>query len=454
MQQANPEAVIAQRAHSTSVIDRQGYWFSLGSGQLALAAVAIVQLVAVPVQVHAVGVEGFGVASLATTWLGFATIGAGWLTSGGTRRLGETSAREQWIEYASTRLAVRWGLTAYGVLLAVLFGLGGWTFSASVPVQFHARWTEVLLWLSLSAFLQYEQAGWMVVLTAATRQHVCNLASIVQNTVFLSAVWCLLVYDHGSLPEIFQSLALGLLASRLVLSVGGRSIPVNTDGGSLGAGFYGLVTRRGIGYTAYGGLTQFQNMDLLLLGWLGGAQVAGLFSLLWRIPTLIVQVFWRVPAYLEPYVIQADAAGDRERVNALYSRGIGLFYIAALAAGVVYGALGKWFLDLWLGVGQAPDTLWGYWLAGGAAFWLVAIRWPISFLHALARLRPLVIMLVAETGLRALIIIGTFHWLGYIAPLLAINLVMGGGLFWAYRAIGREQTSLIKNSSTLPVDAT
>ncbi|MFO0697633.1 MAG: hypothetical protein U0236_00255 [Nitrospira sp.] len=441
MQQANPETIIAQRAQSTSVIDRQGYWFSLGSGQLALAAVAIVQLVAVPVQVHAVGVEGFGVVSLATTWLGFAAMGAGWLTSGGTRRLGETSARGQWIEYASARLAIRWGLVVYGVMLAVIFGLGGWTVSASLPTQFQARWLETLLWLSLSAFLQYEQAGWTVILTAATRQHVCNLASIIQNGVFLAVLWWLLVYRDGSLPEIFQALAVGLMASRLVLAVGGRSIHANTERGSLGAGFYGLVTRRGMGYTAYGGLTQLQNMDVLLLGWLGGAQAAGLFSLLWRIPTLIVQVLWRVPAYLEPYIIQADAAGDRERVNVLYRQGVGLFYVAALAASIGYGALGKWFLDLWLGAGQAPDRLWEYWLAGGAAFWLVAIRWPSSFLHALARLRPLVIMLVAETGLRALLIIGTFDWLGYAAPLLAINLVIGGGLFWVYRAIGRKQTS-------------
>jgi O-antigen/teichoic acid export membrane protein len=200
------------------------------------------------------------------------------------------------------------------------------------------------------------------------------------------------------------------------------------------SGLAALSRRRSVGYTAYGVLTLVQNSDTILIGWLGGAQAAGQFNLIWRIPTLIIQVLWRIPAYLEPYIIEAHAQGNSAQLRRWYVRGEPWVLMLAGSAAVAFGLWGRPILELWVGE-HAPVETWVCWAAAGGAFWLAAARWPIGFIHAQARLRPLVRLLLAETGTRILLTILLFGYVGYAAPLLALNLVMALGLFWGYRQL-------------------
>ena len=418
--------------------DRRSYLLALGSGQIALLATAAGQLISIPLQISAVGVEGFGVVSLVLTWLGLAAAGVVWLTSGGVRRLGETAAREEWNAYHSARIAVHVCLAGFGLLLALVVPPIGLALADHLSPELHGQWPGALLWISAYAFLQYEQAGVTTILTAGKRQHICNLGVIAQNVVFIVVLW-LLLRDGGGLSEIFFALAAGLATSRLILAIGARrGLPVSGARGRFRSGVRDLLGRRGAGYTAYGTLTLFQNADMALVGLLGGSEAAGLFGLVWRIPTLLVQVLWRIPAYLEPYIIHSDAAGNKASVQSLYTRGEAAFYSAALLGALLFGLFGYEVLEIWVGAGHAPAASWIYWAAGGAAFWLAAVRWPINFLHAMVRLRGLVAALSLEIVLRLLLIVSLYSIAGFAAPFIAVNVVMGGLLFWMYRKLSRS----------------
>lgn len=415
--------------------DRGSYRSALLTGQFALFATALSQLAAVPLQITLAGVEGLGIVALATGWLGLAGTSVVWLTSGGMRRLGEARAVNDWDGYASARLVVRRGLAAFGLLLALVAIGAGLLFQQSVPPELRAHWLEALVFLSLGAFLQYEQAGATVELTVAKKQVVCNLATVVQNVMYLGVLWISTLAHPAGLASIFGSMAAGLVASRSILAMALRareSIPAVQ--GSWRSGLAALSRRRSVGYTAYGVLTLVQNSDTILVGWLGGAQAAGQFSLIWRIPTLIIQVLWRIPAYLEPYIIEAHAQGNSAQLSSWYVRGERWVLLLAGFAAVAFGLWGRPILELWVGE-HAPVETWVYWAAAGGAFWLATARWPIGFMHAQARLRPLVRLLLVETGTRILLTIILFAYLGYAAPLLALNLVMVLGLFWGYRKL-------------------
>lgn len=418
---------------------RSGYLRALLSGQLALVVTAAAQLIAVPLQIEIAGVEGFGIVSLAVTWLGIAGMGAGWLTSGGVRRLGETRAVDDEAGYASARMVVRFGSAAYGMFLAVATGIVGVLMRDSIPAPLADGWYVAVGWMAVMAFLQYEQAGRVIELTANQRQAVCNLAVVAYHGAVLLMLGWSAAHTQRGLPPVFMALAAGFLAARVVLFFGARDRPVVGVSGvdAWKEGLRSLFNRRGGGYSLHGALTQLQYADLALVGWLGGAHAAGQFSALWRIPSVIVQVFWRVPAYLEPYVIEADARGDRERQRRWYRRGERIYLAAGAAAALGFAIFGRDIIRFWLGSTFAGEP-WQYWLAGGAAFWLTAIRWPINFLHAEARLRELLVWQGTEVGLRFLLTVMLFSVLEVAAPWAATIAVVGMLSFWKYRSIAKR----------------
>lgn len=423
---------------STAEADRRSYLLALGSGQLSIAIVAGTQLLAVPIQISALGMHGFGIVALVTTWLAIAAAPTVWLTSGGVRRLGEAVATERWDVYAATRRAVRMGLTVYGAAISAAVYALGFVLAPTLEPALNEQLIAALPWLCLYLFFYYEQAWLTVVLTARKNQHICNYAVSVQSAIFLGALWVFTQWE-GTLSAVYAAFAVGVVTSRLILFVGlRRALPEPESPGRTMTGMRGLFSRRGAGYTAYGGLTLIQNADTALVGALGGAEAAALYSLVWRVPTLLIQVFWRVPSLLEPYIIQADAAGDRVRVRTLFGRGEWAFYGAVALAALAYAVLGPWILELWVGSTHAAYPLWVYWLAGGATLWLAAVRWPINFLHALARLKGLTTVLAIEVAARALAIWLLYPILGFAAPLAATNIVMAGGAFWIYRTMSRS----------------
>lgn len=420
---------------------RSGYLRALLTGQLALAATAAAQLIAVPFQIEIAGVEGFGIVSLTVTGLGIAGMGVGWLTNGGVRRLGETRAVWDESGYAAAQLVVRYGLMLYGVVLALLAVAVGLALESSVPPPLAAQWHVALGAIALMAFLQYEQAGLVVELTANQRQAACNVASFVQNAVAVSVLVLVWLQGWRGLLPIFSSIAMGFVGSRIVLTLAARtghrwSYPQKCQG-SWREGLRGLFNRRGGGYTLYNALTHLQQADVVLVGWLGGAYAAGQFSAVWRIPSLIIQVFWRVPAYLEPYVIEAHARGDQERRRWWYRRGERVYIAAAAVVALGFALFGHNIVQLWLG-SAIPGEPWQYWIAGGAVFWLTTIRWPINFLHAEARLRGLLMWQGIEIAARMLLTVVLFSAIGIAAPWAAAIFVVGILSFWKYRSLAKR----------------
>jgi len=194
----------------------------------------------------------------------------------------------------------------------------------------------------------------------------------------------------------------------------------------------------GLAYSAYGVLFIVLQTDVLIVGWLADPTVAGRYVLVWKIAEVIVLMLWRIPEHLQAEFIRMDAQNDRERLARVYRHGLVTVRLAALAAAVGYALLGPWMVRLWVGAEHAPADRAGFALAGAAIFWLASARMPAVFAYALMRLKPLLRVAAMEVAGKLALIVVLFPYVGYLAPLIAINAVHVGGIAFAYARLGRS----------------
>lgn len=425
------------------------YYLGLSSGQLLLVANAVAQLIVVPVYLSQLGKYEFGVISILVSVVNLGAFGITWLTGGCTRILSENAARRNWRDFQETYTIAKLTALAYGALLAAAMigvsqAFGQRIFGAPSGISSN----ELLLtvaWAAAYTVALYSFVAETLVFVATKRQMEGNLVQLINPVVFVAIVVPWLSHG-GKLHVVFVAMTAGYLTATLsahlywLLRRHAEERPrLRRPRSSMRPILRRLMGRAGAGYTTYGALTLILNSDVLLLGWLGGAGVAGDFSVLWKIPNLLVQILWRIPAFLEPYIMHHDAKDERAGLSSLYEKGERWYLLATLSAGIGFAIFGHLVLTWWVGSGQAPQEALAYWLAGLAVFWLSAVRWPISFLYALVQFRKLLPMVSAELVLKIVVILLVFGYVGYLAPLVAINVEFLLGLFFIYFRVVRSE---------------
>jgi hypothetical protein len=100
-------------------------------------------------------------------------------------------------------------------------------------------------------------------------------------------------------------------------------------------------------------------------------------------------------------------------------------------------------VELWIGIENTPDSHVAYILAGGAIFWLASARLSTIIAYSLLNLRPLNILQAVELGSKIIITFILFPYTGYLAPLIAINIVHILGVAIWYRRLGRDTLVII-----------
>ena len=161
-----------------------------------------------------------------------------------------------------------------------------------------------------------------------------------------------------------------------------------------------------------------------------------------------MQALWRIPESLQPYLVQMDVRGERERLCRGYRQGQKWMTAIAATAAVGYALLGPVVVRLWVGAENAPDAPWAYVLAGGAVFWLVSARTPAIFAFSLLRLRGLNLAAGIEVTVKLVLLLALFPVAGYYSPLIAINVVHLGGVALLYRRLAPGQNLKADSAST------
>ena len=405
----------------------------------------LVQLALIPLYLSTVGKYQFGVLMLFMVAVNVAYLGISWTYGIVLRILGEAAANKDANKFAEGYLAAKWLFTGYSVCLVVVGFMLIWV----VPGQLFfgpqgAAREEIMLgaiFAALHFLVLAEFSVDQMALNARKRQVIANALLIGGLIIFVAMVipW---LNSGGGIAGVFGCLIIGNLMARAVVWAFWRRTGVKVGWGMPGAYLTDTIHRflhlMGQGYLTYGLIFMALQTDVLLVGWLGGAEMAAEFVLVWKVAEVLIIAIWRLLDSLQPDLVYADVLGDQARMQRIYSKGIVIVRLVALGMGVIYGVLGPWLVRLWVGTEAAPDTAVGYALAGAAIFWLGSARFPAVFAYSLTLLRPLIMVAGAELVIKLVLILLLFGEVGYLAPLIAISVVHMGGIAIAYAKLPRS----------------
>ncbi len=411
-------------------LQHRGYFGALSSGYLLMLASILVQIGLVPLYLQTFGQYQFGVLMMILTLVNFAVIGIAWMSGGSLRLLGEYAGRGDDIEFRRAYGLIKTIYVGYGFILALIIGavtitLDQALFSGgAIEDIYYARTTLFLTGIYLVLF--FATAVDRIALTVRKRQGAANMAQLAGIVAFAVLVtpWML---SGGSMPEVMLFQIVGTFTSLFItrrmlageLTDLKMRFPSRADidllrrlGGKTGAGFF-----------LHGALVLALLADTALVGWLGGAKAAAEFYLVWKIAEVIVQLIWKLPEAMAPYFVQMDVRGEHTALARIARLGYALVAGVSLLAGVLYGCFGPALVAFWVGDQSVPDSPLGYALAGGAIFWLGISRLPVVLAGARVALRQLNWVGGLEMLGKLLITLLLFPRLGFVAVLLAINLV-------------------------------
>lgn len=434
------------RALLKHALHHPGYMAALSSGYLMMATSTLMQIALVPFYLNAFGQYQFGILIMLLAIKNFAEIGIGWLSGGASRILGEYAVLSEDVAFQRASGLVNKIYLGYGFALAILIGMtvicfGAVLFSGGNEVDKQSAQLALLL---LGPYLVFDFAagGDRLALIAQKRQSSANIAQL-SGLLVCTAGIVLLLLSGGDMPGVIICYMIGSLVSifltRCVFKaqLGGLSMALPTiQDMDL---FKRLGGRTGIGFFLQGLLIMALLSDTVWVSWLAGAKAAAEFYLVWRIALGFVQLLWKIPEQLAPYLVQMDVRGEHASLEKIVYVGYFAIGFASLFFSVFYAMFGSKLVTLWVGEEFAPENPLGYVFAGGAIFWLGISRLPMVLASARLALRQLNLALGAELLGKLVITLLLFPKLGYVAVLVAINLVhaLGVSLFY-FRLLRRK----------------
>jgi O-antigen/teichoic acid export membrane protein len=424
-----------------------GYISAVLSGYGVVAVNIVVQLLLVPLYLSTLGKAGFGFLMFVLVIVNFAAFGIGWMSGGSIRVLGEFYAKGDGLGFHHVFRWMRRAFWAYSaVAAAVILILGALPWSplierfADLPPEI-VRVTSLLTAVYIVVY--YDFTALRQALTAMGKKSLANYATIVSLVVFCLWVVPWLWLYEGGLPGVVAGLIIGAIVARFVIgfsierhrpSLGG-ALPSNFKAHEVRGFFFG---KKGAGYALYGALLLILQADVMIVGWLGGANMAADFVLVWKVAEIAVLILWRIPESLHPYIVHLDTQRNTSELVLLYRTMRKRMLISGALAGVGYAVLGPLVVKLWVGSETSPDDPEAFVLAGACLFFLVANKVPTIFAYAQVNLRKLLPIIAVEVALKVSLTILLFPIFGYISPLIAYSMIQVIGLFFIYSALGKN----------------
>jgi len=322
-------------------------------------------------------------------------------------------------------------------LLVVLLVIPIYLFFSDIKYQDEGYFFYSVILAGVYLVLNYESLPEQQSFTGVNRQTVGNKIQLIRILLFAALVFFLLP-QFKSLSAVWIGLISGVLLQRFIaarywnLHIG--NIGWKRVSKDMKPIFQRLTGRQGAGYISYGALLLLLQADTMIIGMIGGAQAAGQFVLLWKIPEAIGLLLCKIPATIEPKVIQYDTSGNKKALKSLFVQGRRWFILLVFLVSCIYILAGQWLAQLWVGE-HAPQEHWMYIIAGVALFLNTISRWPVSFAYSLVKLRPLVKISFIEAFLKIFIIIVLYDNFGIASPLVAIVVIHSLYATMAYQKI-------------------
>ncbi len=398
----------------------------------------VVQLVLVPLYLSHLGKEKFGVLAMILAANNYVAIGVGWLSGGMARIMAERAAINDVKGFRSAYAFAKWLYVGYAILVVLVFWI-------TVPLLIPNALKDIeivtaLLLACLYLILLYEYNADRLAFNACHKQSKSNRNEMIGQIIFavgvlagLHAEWGLAGVISAQIGGIFtiRTLAWFYWGKDVYQFAWMKSIPDFRDLWSRVSG------KMGREYVIYGILLLTLQADVLVLGWLTDPETVANYYLLWRIPEVIILVFWRIPGSYAPFLIAMDTREEHDGLQKNYKRGLYFMMAVAGVAALIYGTIGSWVVTIWVG-DNAPEGQLPYLLAATAMFFLAVSRWPADIAYSLINTKPLNRIVALELAAKLTIVLLFFSTFGYITPILAVTIVHGLLVFYLYLWLGRN----------------
>ena len=308
---------------------------------------------------------------------------------------------------------------------------------------------NTIVYLNMYFILLYEYNSDRLALYALKLQKLANINEALGQVVTFCAVVYFLSADLGML-SVPLGFILGIFITRTLVLFYWKNnseilLKLNITRAQFNYFWCRLSGSMGRSYLLYGLILLLLQTDMMLLGWLGGGSVAAEYYILWKIPEAIVLLIGRIPATYAPYLINLDARQKNSDLEALYIKVLWLIVLISFLAGVAYATFGEMIVRAWVG-NVAPSKNIYYVLAGIALFCSAVIQWPSVVSYALVYMNPLLGVTLMYIFLKFSIIILSYDFTAYIAPLIGIVVSHLLGIFVIYLWVGRNAIKVRDNS--------
>lgn len=419
------------------------YFGSVLTGYFSIVLNIGLQIFLVPFYLRKLGYAEFGILMVLLSFVNFSTVGVYGFASGILRSLGERVVAKDMRAFAQTYSSSRLVVIGYGVaLILITFAVLLWSGMGIIGAsdEGSGNLSITLFLTALYLLVLFDLSLNRVALTAAGHQMFGNIVQLVQFVSFGASVIPLLLFNAG-LGGVIACFLIGAVVARTCAWGYWRheGLPrIAMFDSSAHFSMKKFFGRSGAAYFLQTAVYFAMQADVLIVGWLGGSKVAATFVLVWKIAEVMIVILGRVSESLLIEFIHMDARGDMERIGRVYRYGISLVRLCSLLAGAGYALLGHWGVSLWVGEDNAPDTQWGYWLAGAAIVWLGSARLPAILAYARVKMRALLLVSGFEFCAKLLLTVLLFPRVSFLAPIIAINVVHIFGMALGYAQLGRR----------------
>lgn len=419
----SPRPPAAVELTGRRLLARNTLWSLLGQGIPMVAAA-----VAVPILLHALGAEAFGVLTLAWTVIGYFSLFDFGIGRALTRVVAEGLGGGDTADLphvVGTALIMLLGLGVFGAL--VLGIATPWAVHRALQVpaglEQDTRAAFYLLAISLPAVMV--TAGLGGVLAAYQRFKALNLIRIPMSILSFVLPMAVLPFTHGLAAIVSTLVAVRFVGTFAQLMVCAAVMPELGTGFRWNSALASSLLKSG-GWLAVSNLIMplFVSVDRMLIGALTSVAAIAYYAP----PQEIATKLWILPGTLVSVLFPAFAASARAnpaRLNLLFRRGLSQVYCALFPPTLMLIVVGGDVLGLWLGAAfrQNGETVLQL-LAAGAFFTGLSFI-PSALIQAVGQPRKVGVLLMVEMPL---FLLGV--WWG-----VRVAGTAGAAVAWSLRAL-------------------
>lgn len=388
-----------------------------------MSAHMLTQIILTPIYLNTLNDEKFGILMIFLNIITFAVFGISWFSGGLVRLLGEYWSNKKLTKFNETLILGKYVFTSYALLTALL-SLILYYFLKQFGYLNSIEFFTVILIL-IYFILNYEALTERQAFVATNWQALGNNVEITKIIVFFFLVIFLLP-KYKSLNVVFAALIAGVITQRVITGIYLR-FKIGFSGwgkftNSMKPDLNQFLSTKGLNYFYFGTLVLLLQLDVVIIGIIGGPIVAGKFVLLWKIPEVLGLILGKIPTSLEPKIIHLDSKSELSSYSKFFLNSRTFFIIICFITSIFYILAGEHLVRIWVGE-NAPKDDWMYYIAGVALFFYSISRWPISFAFAQVKLRQLIKVSLIEFSFKIIFTLVLFRFFSYASPLIGMIII-------------------------------